>query len=97
MFKRRARPENVESGPHRPARPYRCPECGEAMRDMGVYFEPPRKADAITWERMQVLAEFGLCFHTEGSKVRAESLMGRPPARPNALRRRLISAINKSS
>ena len=90
MFKRPARPENVASGPLTSACPYRCPQCGESMRDMGVYFEPPRRRDISGWARMKLLAEFGMGFYTEGGKSYIDrELVGIPPVSPNALRRRL--------
>jgi len=90
MFKRRALPENVASGPVRPARPRYCPECGEPMRDMGVYFEPPRKIDLAGWKRRKLLSDCGYRACSEGSKAYILHLIGNPPASFGELRRRLI-------
>jgi hypothetical protein len=38
------------------------------MRDMGIYFEPPRRQARKAWAIMQFLAENGFSFQTEGSK-----------------------------
>jgi hypothetical protein len=46
----------------------RCPDCGEQTRDMGIYFEPPRRQARKTWAIMRLLAENGYSFHGEGSK-----------------------------
>src|SRR5438128_1282380 len=43
-----------------------CPECGKAMWDMGVYFEPPRRQARKSWAIIQLLAEGGYKFQTEG-------------------------------
>lgn len=43
-----------------------CPECGEEMRDMGVYFEPPRRQARKAWAVARLLAEGGYRFQTEG-------------------------------
>ena len=39
------------------------------MYDMGVYFEPPRKQAKKSWEIVQLLAQNGYRFQTEGSVV----------------------------
>lgn len=39
------------------------------MYDMGVYFEPPRKQAKKSWDIVQLLAESGYTFQTEGSVV----------------------------
>src|SRR4051812_12825530 len=36
-----------------------CPECGETMWDMGVYFEPLRRQARKAWTIIQLLAESG--------------------------------------
>src|SRR5262249_45931802 len=46
----------------------RCPDCGEQMRDMGIYFEAPRKQARKAWAILRLLAENGYIFQTEGSK-----------------------------
>jgi hypothetical protein len=46
----------------------RCHECGKQMRDMGIYFEPPRRQARKAWAIMRFLAENGYSFQTEGGK-----------------------------
>ena len=46
----------------------RCPDCGQQMRDMGIYFEPPRRQARKAWAIMRLLAENGYSFQREGSK-----------------------------
>ena len=45
-----------------------CPDCGEQMRDMGIYFEPPRKQARKAWAIMRLLADNGYSFQREGDK-----------------------------
>ena len=45
------------------------------MTDMGIYFEPPRKQAKKKWEVMQLLAESGYKFQTEGGKVYIEKFI----------------------
>jgi hypothetical protein len=47
----------------------KCSECGEAMRDMGVYFEPPPRRAKRAWAVMELLSRSGYRFQTEGSKA----------------------------
>jgi len=47
----------------------KCPECAKPMIDMGAYFEPPRKLNAKRWAVMEVLADYGYKFQSEGSKA----------------------------
>jgi hypothetical protein len=42
------------------------------MRDMGIYFEPPRRQARKAWAIMQFLAENGYSFQTEGNKFYIE-------------------------
>ena len=49
--------------------PRKCPECAEAMIDMGAYFEPPRRLSKKRWEVMKVLADNGYRFNTKDSKI----------------------------
>ena len=44
----------------------KCPECGKAMLDMGVYFEPPHRQARKSWAIVQFLAQSGYKFQTEG-------------------------------
>ena len=91
VFKRPARPENIASGPLTPAKPYVCPQCRRLMHDMGVHFEPPRRADTKGWARAELLADFGYGYYTEGDKSWIDRLLlGEPPASVRELRRRLV-------
>jgi DNA-directed RNA polymerase subunit RPC12/RpoP len=45
----------------------RCTECQAEMYDFGVYFQPPRRQAKKAWAVMQLLAEYGYKFQTEGS------------------------------
>jgi len=38
------------------------------MRDMGIYFEPPRRRAIKAWAIMRLLAENGYGFQSEGGK-----------------------------
>ena len=59
----------------------KCPECGEEMRDMGVYFEPPRRQAKKAWAVARLLAENGYRFQTEGAVdyIRAYIMGGKRP------------------
>jgi hypothetical protein len=62
------------------------------MRDMGIYFEPPRSGDAAGWARMRLLAEFGIGYYTEQGRMYIErELVGSPPVSPRVLRRQLVN------
>ncbi len=56
------------------------------MRDMGIYFEPPPRADKHGWAKMRLLAEQGYRFGTTGGKP---LLLGSWPGSVRELRRRL--------
>lgn len=47
----------------------KCPQCARPMWDMGVYFEPPRQSNKKAWISMQLLAENGYRFDSEGSSI----------------------------
>ena len=47
----------------------KCLECKKLMADMGIYFEPPRRQAKKAWAVMQLLAENGYKFQTEGNKA----------------------------
>lgn len=49
--------------------PRKCPERAAPMRDMGAFFEPPRKLNAKRWEVMKVLADAGYRFNTKDAKL----------------------------
>lgn len=53
----------------------KCPDCGKAMRDMGVSFEPPRRQARKAWAIMQLLSNRGYGFQTEGSKAYIEAFI----------------------
>jgi hypothetical protein len=57
-----------------PTQERKCPDCAKPTVDMGVYFEPPRRATK-QWATMQLLAENGFKFQTEGSKVYIEAFI----------------------
>ena len=54
---------------------WKCPECSKQMTEMGIYFEPPRKQATKQWKVMQLLAENGYKFQTEGSKAYIDSVI----------------------
>src|SRR4051812_18227954 len=64
MFRKppRAQQEPSASG-------YVCPECKQSMCDMGVYFEPPRRNATRRWAILQLLAQNGIRFRSEGAKA----------------------------
>ena len=39
------------------------------MKDMGAYFEPPRKLNRKRWAVMKVLADYGFRFNTKDSQI----------------------------
>jgi len=45
------------------------------MRDMGVYFEPPRRRAGKKWVAMKELADGGYGFQTEGSTYTARRFL----------------------
>jgi len=45
------------------------------MRDMGIYFEPPRRQARKVWANMRLLAENGYTFQSEGSKALIERFL----------------------
>ncbi len=73
-----------------------CTKCGEEMRDMGYYFEPPRQRDKKSWSIMKLIWESGYRFQTERAKAFIKSfiLMSKRPRiedvrdRINQVRRR---------
>jgi hypothetical protein len=62
-------------GTHIEGLPHECPECKQPMRDMGIYFEPPRRNDIDAWKRLELLASRGFTFHSEGSKAYIKSFI----------------------
>jgi hypothetical protein len=42
-----------------------CPQCANAMIEMGAYFEPPRQSNQRLWELLEALAMTGFRFHTK--------------------------------
>ena len=53
----------------------KCPDCAKPTVDMGVYFEPPTRRATKQWATMQLLAENGFQFQTEGSKAYIEAFI----------------------
>lgn len=45
---------------------YSCPECRQAMTDMGLDFKAPRQADENAWRILQGMYCIGHSFHTCG-------------------------------
>ena len=45
------------------------------MRDMGIYFEPPRRQARKAWAIMRLLAENGYTFQSEGGKALIERFL----------------------
>ena len=41
-----------------------CPQCANAMVEMGAYFEPPKQSSKRMWELLEALALTGFRFHT---------------------------------
>jgi hypothetical protein len=76
MFRK---PPRVQQEP--PACGYVCPECKQPMRDMGVYFEPPRRNATRRWAIMRLLAENDISFRSEGIKAYVQAFIfeGRRP------------------
>jgi hypothetical protein len=58
-----------------PTQERKCPDCTKPTVDMGVYFEPPPRRATKQWATMQLLAENGFKFQTEGSKAYIESFV----------------------
>jgi hypothetical protein len=58
-----------------PAGGYVCPECKRPMRDMGIYFEPPRRNAIKRWESLRLMADSGFRFQSEGAKAFAQAFI----------------------
>lgn len=43
-----------------------CPECGEAMHNMGHAFKPPRRNAIKQWEKVEILFHNGIRFDFNG-------------------------------
>jgi len=74
----------------------KCPRCRKEMYDMGVYFEPPPRRAKQSWFVMQLLAENGYSFQTEGAKAFIDHfiLCSKNP-RPRAVQERIESEKKK--
>lgn len=46
--------------------PAKCPQCQQAMVDMGLDFKAPPKTDAKQWAKVRVLAAHGFTYHSCG-------------------------------
>ena len=75
MFRKPSRWQGVRLGDKPPIPNHECPECKKPMRDMGVYFEPPRRNAVRMWEIMRLVADNGMSFHSEGSKAYVEGFI----------------------
>src|SRR5213592_4820294 len=68
MFRQPSRHEFMQTPP--PARGETrivpCPECGEAMHDMGLDFKAPRQDDVKQWTKVEILFRHGFTFHSCG-------------------------------
>ena len=53
--------------------PRKCPECAQAMTEMGAFFEPPRKLNKKRWEIMKILADHGYRFNTKDAKIHIQN------------------------
>ncbi len=47
-------------------RTYKCPQCGETMKDMGHDFHAPKKNDKKQWRKVELLYEHGFTYHSCG-------------------------------
>jgi DNA-directed RNA polymerase subunit RPC12/RpoP len=43
-------------------RPFRCPECGVPMKNMGADFKAPRQCDSKQWLKVEILESFGIVY-----------------------------------
>ncbi len=43
-----------------------CPQCGQAMVDMGLDFKAPKQKDVKQWQKVQLLYSHGFTFHSCG-------------------------------
>ncbi len=46
--------------------PAPCPECGRAMRSVGLDFRAPRQADVRQWKKVELLVRRGFAFDSCG-------------------------------
>lgn len=44
----------------------RCPSCREAMVDMGLDFQAPRRRAESQWRKLEMLVDAGIRFHSCG-------------------------------
>lgn len=58
-----ARPGHVAAGEQRVVK---CPQCGEAMRSMGLDFKAPPQDDVKQWKKVEILFQHGFTFHSCG-------------------------------
>src|SRR5262245_15363180 len=59
-FKQRGSSDPQAEGAHRH---FPCPECGGLMRDMGADFKAPVQRNARQWQKVEVLASYGIVYH----------------------------------
>jgi hypothetical protein len=63
VFRRRLRTDVDPSGQEHVAR---CPQCGQAVADLGLDFKAPPKRDAKRWRELAALWRVGVTFHSCG-------------------------------
>jgi hypothetical protein len=56
----------------------KCPQCRGEMVDLGLDFKPPKQSDKRQWEKVRILFDHGVTFHSCGC--------GGPGFRPKELR-----------
>jgi DNA-directed RNA polymerase subunit RPC12/RpoP len=47
-------------------RQYKCPQCGEIMKDMGHDFQAPKQKDRKQWLKVELLYNNGFTYHSCG-------------------------------
>ena len=74
---------------HKSAQNCVCPQCAQAMIEMGTYFEPPKKSNQRMWEVLKALADDGYRFRTESSRAffYGPGSDGRTPSKRNVMLR----------
>jgi hypothetical protein len=69
-------------------RPFPCPECGEAMKDMGIDFKAPPRRARRQWIKVAVLFSFGVRFDSRFTQSRGP---GPRPVHLNEVQDYLVS------
>lgn len=47
-------------------RKYKCPQCGEIMKDMGHDFKAPKQSNIKQWAKVEILFNNGFTYHSCG-------------------------------